>query len=285
MTLWRSGLDADGLQAMLTTLTFSGNSVQLAGHNNIAPESLTDLLFARLSNDDLIETILRYGRAVNKIVWLEESNVWAQQAVSNLLAPLLGAEFENVLIPSPPPGTSEKMIRRVAQLIMQVLRTPGRRPITDKMLLRLLFDLPSVFEIDPRGIAAAVIVQPSLVEAVPELRNSKVYGNYFELMRQIGIPGLGLIKDMSSQGDPQAANDAKTSAQRTDPWPAEIQTAVRKLLLDYVGPSNAGNVLQDTSMRGLPNTELGRLIVSRPEDFVELVVEKPDGFQMAIDVI
>ena len=124
--LWRSALDADGMQAMLTTFTFSGTSIQFAGHNNAMPESFTDLLLARLSNDDYLETLLRYGRAVNDIIYLGESNLWAQLAIGNILAPLLGVAVYDISIPPPPPETGVKIIRRVAELLMRVLRTPGR---------------------------------------------------------------------------------------------------------------------------------------------------------------
>ena len=72
----------------------------------------------------------------------------------------------------------------------------------------------------------AVIARPSLVEAIPRLQDPKVYGDYLELMRLIGVPIPSLLNTVSSE-------------KRADPWPTEIQTAVRKLLLDYVGPSES----------------------------------------------
>jgi hypothetical protein len=68
--LWRAGLDADGLGAMLATLRLSGTSVQLAGRNSQVEAAHANVLLARLlggewpvdASESLTETLARRNR-------------------------------------------------------------------------------------------------------------------------------------------------------------------------------------------------------------------------------
>lgn len=200
--LWQSGLDADGMQALLSTLVYADAkpAIRMATAKEWLGEE--EVLIARLVGDREMERRMSYGVAifdgraraihVSSEGWLEE--------VSKVLIPLTaGAKLETWSLPEIPTGLREKDIQAAAALIFNYFKTLGHRK-TDQtagrraadIFMELLFKLPKVFEFDGYALARAVILMPSLLESFSELRQSEIYGRFFALIEQCKpheIPG------------------------------------------------------------------------------------------------
>jgi hypothetical protein len=109
---------------------------------------------------------------------------------------------------------------------MKLLRMAGRRANDDVKLVRLLFDLPRVFELDTYTLAAAVALNPPLIAEIPELKDINVYGDAHALLQE-----LTRAQNMHSFEKKPRSIDAWV-----DPWPPEFPNIVHQLLDIYIGP-------------------------------------------------
>jgi hypothetical protein len=202
--LWKAGLDADGLQSVLATLALSSVSLGvtvnhgdlvgaiLRGINRHHPGA-TEIDLARLAGDRTIETRLRYGTAIMDNYFYCPESDWVHSMASWLIPAIAGKNTLN-LPQIPPEGTSEQDIKIIADLIFRYLRnapSSNNRPIP---VLRLLFELPQVFEVDHETLAAVVASDTTLLDEVPELRDPETYGRFAAY--------LGDLFPEASQGAP-----------------------------------------------------------------------------------
>jgi ATPase family associated with various cellular activities (AAA) len=196
--LWEAGLSADGLESMLATVRLSG-TVITAGPNPVRPTvhftdeaSPRDITLARLVGDRLLEGRLRYGSAITAgymYRYDEDNEDWVHVTASCLITAIagVGAGF---IVTGPPPGTSDDDIRVIAQLIFKYLRKPlAGGGLSPGYFLKVLFNLPMVFDIDAVALAATVLSSPELLEEVPELRASGIYGPYAVFLDGL-LPGV-----------------------------------------------------------------------------------------------
>ena len=144
------GLDADGLHAMLTSLLFSGGSVGFSAERATVPVEGNDVWFAQLVDDALLEDRLRYGMAISdNILYTDDNrNDWAEMMASWLI-PYIAGVTDTWFIKRPTsPGISDHSIAHVATLIMRLLKTQHIAQDLEEQLVKLLFELPRVFEFD-----------------------------------------------------------------------------------------------------------------------------------------
>ena len=175
--LWKAGLDADGLQAMLTAIEISGKPPRLHAdvtHNSTAMP--LEISLARLVSDAGTEANLRYGVASAGVTYFIDGDSWGDAMSSWLNAAIAGDPYTSLLA-DPPVETPDDQIAHVAEKIFRFLRCTDRSQVHEG-LLRLLFSLPQEFDLDRRALATAVIFNPDLRSTIPELADYEVYGQY-----------------------------------------------------------------------------------------------------------
>ena len=107
VNLWRSGLDTDGLNAMLASMTFKDGSVGFAAHNeaSLAP-GIADVWCALLVDDRQLEQRLRYGIAIKEGLLYSNNRAddWHDVMASWLIPCIAGVASPHPLISPPPRG-------------------------------------------------------------------------------------------------------------------------------------------------------------------------------------
>lgn len=188
--LWRSGLDTDGLRAMLTLLGVTGSPPRLYTNKHDLSSIPFELSLARLIGDEATEIRLRYGTAIyDKATYYVDVASWTDMMKSWLIPAIAGIGGIPEELPIPVEGTPDKEIAEVARLIFDYLRTSSYDEQSYLMILRLLFALPRVFPIDSLALTSAALSRPQLRAAVPELQNFEIYGEYAEIVRRgDGVP-------------------------------------------------------------------------------------------------
>ena len=204
--LWKAGLDSDGLQAVLDSVEIQ----QVADEAPVvtlyplsSPEShfsgsrrgsaFNGITFARLAGDEALERYLRYGAAAadsQTYTFHIDTELWADTVASRLIAAIVGEGVNFDWLPHPPSNTSRRDIARIAELIFSYLKFFNDNPESYTQLLKLLFALPRVFDIDELALAAAVIKNPRLRDEVPELRASEIYGEYAAIVHKASMAGV-----------------------------------------------------------------------------------------------
>jgi len=214
VSLWKSGLDDDGLQAMLATLYLADGPLGITmdvrwdmreyavfGGNSEA--SWTELSLARLIYDRETENRLRFGHAIQDgFSYTTHQDDWRALMASCLIPSIVGLPIHPFLSDAPP-GTSGEDAAFVARLIFKYFRSgQSTYGLSQGELLKILFNLPAdEFQLDGAALALAVISDPALVEAHPELKRAKTYGAAYELIRAVGTPDLlNAIKGVKSAG-------------------------------------------------------------------------------------
>jgi hypothetical protein len=198
--LWQSGLDADGLQAMLNTIWLTGDSVGLIPTGQeyvqvfepgVGEQAAVEASFARIIGDQEMENRLRFGSAIHDgYLYSYHDNAHWRNMMASWLIPAIAEIRNSFLIAAPPPGISDEDVSFIAALIFKYLRVGHRTPLMEDRVIRVLFDLPRVFPLDGYALAAAVISNPGLLETYPELTNAKTYGSAYELICAVGSSHL-----------------------------------------------------------------------------------------------
>jgi hypothetical protein len=208
VTLWKAGLDADGLQSMLATVELSGSplavSVSLGGPSEVFSREDTrqlgidDIALARLANDPHAEKRLRYGAAItDHYLYNYDNDAWVDQMASWLI-PAIAGKRTGYIVPDPPEDTSPKDIAIVAGLIFRYFRSASADIERDTDLLRLLFKLPRVFQSDPMVLAALPLLGSKDIDAefpAPEDEDIQAYGPYASLVQRYRQSGETQISD------------------------------------------------------------------------------------------
>jgi hypothetical protein len=198
VALWQAGLDADGMQSMLASLSLEMNppGVRADDTSGLRPMTATsdgrDILLARLLGDRDAELRTRYGAAIwdQNVYAFDDPRDWMHVMHSWLIALITGKSNTEPLVLSPPPEVPDEDVEEVARLIFLYLRNSG---FVDRLgidVLRLLFRLPTVFHVDQFALARVVLLDPSLLAEVPELWNPEIYGEFYRLILAVGSGDL-----------------------------------------------------------------------------------------------
>ena len=201
--LWKAGLDTDGFVAMLTLLEVAGSPPRIYVNKrdlNLIPFELS---LARLVGDDVTERRLRYGTAIyDEVTYYFDVRSWVDMMHSWLIPAIAGIDCVPQRLPTPPKATADEDIAEVAKLIFKYLRSGSYSETNYRAVLRLLFNMPDVFEIDALALTAAAIGRPGLREAIPELENFDLYGNYAEIVRRADRRHLTSKDQITNWKDP-----------------------------------------------------------------------------------
>ncbi len=201
--LWRSGLDTDGLRAMLQLLEMAGSPPKLYVIKRDIGFIPFELLLARLIGDEVTERRFRYGAAIyDGVTYCFDAASWADMMSSWLIPATAGIGRVPDELPGPPLGTAEEDIVKVANLIFKYLRSTAYDLDRCVRILRLLFNMPAVFKIDELALTAAAIGRPGLREAIPQLQEFEIYGHYAEIVRRADRRLLTTKKQITDWRDP-----------------------------------------------------------------------------------
>jgi hypothetical protein len=192
VALWRAGLDADGRQAMVTSLTLTGDLLRRGGLQvNVPPvasHELEDVRFAQLVGDRRLEDWLRFGIAVrgDGLYYRNDLSDWAEMMRSWLI-PRVAGTGPSWIIDYVPDQIPDESATELARLAMDLIRLRNENVNLNALLIRDLFRLPQVFDLDGDALAAAVLRQPELVAKVAQLADPAVYGDAYGLLKGMGF--------------------------------------------------------------------------------------------------
>jgi hypothetical protein len=203
--LWKAGLDADALQSMLVTIEFARDSLGVvassengrSGRDGNRRLPIEDISLARLIRDSPLEKRLRYGAAIVDNFTYSFDESWVDEMASWLIPATAGIQTASLGI-EPPEETSDEDIALVAGLILRYLRSATANASDEaiEQFIRLIIKLLPEHKIDSLTIAAVVASHPNLVDEIPELRKSSIYGQYAPAVR-----GLAQGIDIESTND------------------------------------------------------------------------------------
>jgi hypothetical protein len=186
---WKAGLNADGLQSVLATIELSGDPLGVAvnpDEDRVAvfdrgdrrQSGVNEIDLARLVGDKMMEERLRYGSVIiDGYAYSYGEGDWVNVMASWLIPAISGKITPSIIRPASG-DVPDKDIRIIADLIFSYLRILNSNRTMSTELLRLLFDLPQVFQIDHETLAAVVVSDAALLDEIPELRNPEVYGGF-----------------------------------------------------------------------------------------------------------
>jgi hypothetical protein len=243
--LWKSGLDPDDMHAMLVSVTLheggpgdggpgeGGPGIRMRGLEDLAAWRIdsssveSDIFLARLTGRPELAERIRYGAAsTDNYVITFQDTPWKDEMASWLI-PAIAGHRVGYACSDPPPDTDDLAIRYVAELIFRYLRTPRRNVIEPETLLKLLFRMPRVFELDALALAAAVISDPELPGKIPQLRDPDIYKlrdpDIFS-----GNPPLVLLL-------PDLAHEATTVGSTEETWVETEGTRLARGILREIG--------------------------------------------------
>lgn len=188
--LWKGGLDVDGLQSVLAALELSGDPPGVATYRSNVPQihvggfqgrgsAATEIGLARLTADSAMEVRLRYGVAIADKYFYHSSGPgdWVH-AMAAWLIPTIAGKVAPVVTERPPEGITKRDAQIIADLIFRYLRIGPRNRDTDVAVLRLLFKMPKIFELDHEILASVMICDTTLLDKIPELKIPETYGSF-----------------------------------------------------------------------------------------------------------
>jgi NACHT domain len=221
--LWQAGLDADGLSAMLT-LQVAGappgvrrDAIVVTSLDGTL-ESMKEILLARLAADPGMEQRTRYGAEIWDGLHYEGlDGPSIHDCLSGLIPAIVGRKAQ-IEVSRLPGDVSAEDARLAAALIFNYLRVAEPEGPAAAYLVRALFSLPREFTFDTHALARAVIVNPSLADAAPELRDPKFYGDAYAVIAAVGPADL-LARMKGKSGVP---GDAR--------YPEAARAAIQSLL-------------------------------------------------------
>jgi hypothetical protein len=189
VALWKAGLSTDGLQSVLAVLELSDDklSVGVNSHGgrwlafiaegDLRQSGVIEVQLARLAGDPMLEELLRYGSAIVDGYSYSFGGDWVNVMASWLIPAIAGKRVPS-LIERPAAEVPDRDVRIIAELIFRYLRIARCDREMDIEVLRLLFDLPQVFQIDYETLAAVAASDTALLDEIPELRDPENYGGF-----------------------------------------------------------------------------------------------------------
>ena len=214
VTLWKSSLDSDALRAMIIAIELTSDRSYLTSRlskkihiiaargMSDSPGTLIEVGMAHLAGDRVTERNVRYGAAVaNGSLYLLGDDSWIDVMSASLIPQIIGQRIP-VASTTPTADTPESAIKIVARLIFLYLRSTYADHKEDEKLLRLLFEMPAIYEIDTLALSVAVMSDPGLRDRIPQLGDLHVYGRYADIVdksRDLEVLQKADFKDPSNE--------------------------------------------------------------------------------------
>jgi hypothetical protein len=177
VTLWRSGLDADGWYAMLGTIGLVDQAITVREPNLLQNEGLIEIVHADLSGNPATASRLGIGSAVLDDMALVRDDDWYGSMLRWLVA-ALGGRSVGWWISSPPPDVPTKHAEDIARLSARLLLLETDVPYSQLVqLTRLVVRLLPSSDDEDRGVLAVMVCRyPEMLDDVPQLRDPALYG-------------------------------------------------------------------------------------------------------------
>jgi hypothetical protein len=110
--------------------------------------------------------------------------------MSLILVPLAaGVKLRYIMVGDRPRRLDARDVQHIATLLFNYLRVAGPEENVAGMI-KELFRLPKVFEIDGYALARIVLLQPKLLDEVARLRDPGIYGEFYNLIQATGSDEL-----------------------------------------------------------------------------------------------
>jgi hypothetical protein len=196
VSLWKSALDYDALRALIIAIELTDDQSCLVSRQDKkiamisspgkgdSSATLVEMGLAHLAGDWEIERNLRYGAAVsNGSFYFLGSDPWVDVISAALIPQIIGRRTPIPTV-TPSANTPGSAIEIVARLIFLYLRSELADHSEDQKLIRMLFELPAVFEIDELALTIAVLSDPTLVKRFHQLQDRRIYGKYAAIARR-----------------------------------------------------------------------------------------------------
>ena len=228
VNLWRAGLDTDGWQAMLDSVSLAGNAIRLRLDGAYPPE-FSEILYARLIGDHGAELQLRLGSAFHrKVLYYIEGEDWAEMMTSWLLPAIVlpYTDRPGFLLASPPPGTSAEDLSSVVALVSDALtRQAGFwSPDFVRLLVAWLSQNDLLSGMEPIALATAIAFHPDLLDEFPALTDPRRYDD--------------LARHRLSAADPHLADQVLSRTDSVRDFPEGVGAAVDRLIRQATKPAN-----------------------------------------------
>jgi hypothetical protein len=227
VNLWRAGLDADGWQAMLDSLSLGEDAVRLNVSGAYPPE-FSDILYTRLLGDPVAAIQQRLGAALHrKVLYYVEGDRWAEMMASWLLPAIAlpAADRPGFILAAPPPGTPQQDVEIVVALMSDAMVWRARfwSPDFLRLLVAWLARTGLLFQVKPIALATALVAQPALLDEFPSLREPRLYDDAARLL-------LWLVVDPAS-GDRRADLLGHSALEFSDTMKAHVDNLIQRATL------------------------------------------------------
>ena len=194
--LWRSSLDQDEFQAILSTLKRNEGLIQSMRQDEIMSAEWMDLLQARLIGDKELESRLRFGMAVyDRSLYSYPNEAWQESVISTLVPAISLPDTEvPILLPSvdgtsvaivPGGGASAGFEHYVLEDILQMssrllfLRSRTLSQEVLEQIIKWMLELPNEVYLQHSfvsyGFASAIAAHPRLLESIRVLNRADLY--------------------------------------------------------------------------------------------------------------
>lgn len=107
-------------------------------------------------------------------------------------------------------------MRIIADLIFSYLKIGRGERQRDIAVLRLLFDLPQVFEIDYEILAAVVVSDITLLDEIPELGRPDTYGRFAAFLGELFPEARN--EELSEEAVIRERDILEQLSRRRQPW-------------------------------------------------------------------
>jgi hypothetical protein len=196
VTHWRSSLEPDEFQAILSTLKREGKFIRLLRPEEIMPTEWVDLSQARLVGDRELESRLRFGMAIyDRALYSDGSDAWKDVVISTLVPAISLPDADVSMLLSLPdgrsiaivsgnesgPGFDNYQIEDILQMSSRLLflRSGALPRETVKRIIEWILDLPGEeyrqYSYVSYGFASAIAAHPELLDTIPALNDASLY--------------------------------------------------------------------------------------------------------------
>jgi hypothetical protein len=182
VNLWRAGLDPDGWQTMLDSLTLGGDVIRLRLDAAYQLE-FSHIMYARLIGDRDAERQLRLGGALHpKVLYYVEGEDWGEMMASWLIPAtvLPHTGRPGFILAPPPPNTPLEDVKNVLSLMSDAFLRQARYWSLDfmRVLMAWLSRNELLTRLAPVALAAAIDAYPVLIDEFEELQNPGLYDDF-----------------------------------------------------------------------------------------------------------
>lgn len=218
VSLWRSGLDTDGFQSLLSTIVYDNGLLRRSRDDEAMSTEWVDMLQARLAGDPDAENRVRLGMTIHDgLLYSFPTNSWDEVLYGAFMS-LVSSEDEGpsaqLTFDPSTTGTARSQALATATRLLILFSHEFSFEAVSRCVKWMLSTLPTE---NPRlsyGLAAAICAHPRLLDKIPELNDPELYEAAAPIMMMISPERLNarlmsLRTDIIMRYDTSYAEDAQ----------------------------------------------------------------------------